>query len=141
MYTDNGVENAVWKAVTIWAAPDGPGGFDEQTQPTATDRFALTNIVQDELAKLPEDHEVRSLKFRLKNMGRELGKAGHRVYDLRCQVAETRSLINISPGSYRSLYVRMKETERKNEELQARLKEIENPVPEGGEHEKKEDDD
>lgn len=130
MYTnDTGVEHAIWRAVAEWAKSGGPGGFNEQTAPSPENRYALTNAMQAELDKLPEDHEVRNLRFKVKSLGRELGKAGARVYDLRCQLAEAQSMLHISPGSYRSTYVRMVEAEARNDALQARLKELENPVP------------
>jgi hypothetical protein len=130
MYTnDTGVEHAIWRAVAEWAKSGGPGGFNEQTAPSPEQRYLLTNAMQAELDKLPEDHEVRNLKFKVKSLGRELGKAGARVYDLRCQVAEARSMNHISPGSYRANYVRMVEAEARADALQAQLKELLNPVP------------
>lgn len=50
--------------------------------------------------KEPESHEARTLRYKLKTKSQELGKMGSRIYDLRCQLAEARSITNHGDRSF-----------------------------------------
>ncbi|MGB5794434.1 MAG: hypothetical protein WBH51_01430 [Mycolicibacter algericus] len=43
-----------------------------------------------------DDHEVRKLRWTVKQLGRQLGKAGATIYAQRCQIEELRALVDKS---------------------------------------------
>jgi hypothetical protein len=53
-----------------------------------------------QLADDGESHEARKLRHTLKAKCQELGKMGPRIYDLRCQLAEARSITNHGDRSF-----------------------------------------
>jgi hypothetical protein len=73
-------------------------------------------------------HEVRTLRRKAKDLGRQLGRAGERVHILRCEVDSLRAMIRIDPRAYHVNLERMRAAEDKVVELQARVKELENPA-------------
>lgn len=77
--------------------------------------FALSEVrVLEELAKQPEGHEARTLRYKLKTANRELGRAGARIYDLRGQLAEVRDMIS---GHQRSSYRTLLQQNRELREI------------------------
>lgn len=45
-----------------------------------------------------DTHEVRDLKYKIKQLGKQCGKQGQTIHHLRGEVAALRRLVNISPG-------------------------------------------
>lgn len=115
------IEGAVARAVYQWARPGGDGGFNESTTPKYWERQALAGLVTTELEKQPTDRETRVLRRKIKDLGRQLGKNSAKVYELRCQLAEARSMIGVDPRSYRANLDRMRAAEKRVAELEAQL--------------------
>lgn len=46
------------------------------------------------------DHEVRHLKWQLKQLGKQLGKAGATIYALRNENAALRQMLTVDRGDY-----------------------------------------
>ena len=47
-----------------------------------------------------ESHEVRALRWKIKQLGKQAGKQGQTIYELRCQLAELRSLMSKEQRGY-----------------------------------------
>lgn len=82
--------------------------------------------------------EIRTLKWKNKELGRSCGKQGARIYDLRNEVAALRQALTIDPGSYRNLLANLRETRRdnatlaeENRDLKARVAAAEGGTDEG----------
>lgn len=41
---------------------------------------------------IDDNHELRDLRWRNKQLGKQLGKAGAKIHDLRCELAEVREI-------------------------------------------------
>ena len=66
--------------------------------PSQVDRFA-----DEAVALLESSHEYRDLAWKKKLLGRQVGKQGQRIYELRCQLAEARSFITVNASEYRNM--------------------------------------
>src|SRR5882762_7472115 len=66
------------------------------------------------IEKVPESREARTLRYKLKTANKELGRAGHRIYDLRAQLAEVRDMIS---GHQRSSYRTLLQQNRELREI------------------------
>jgi predicted RNase H-like nuclease (RuvC/YqgF family) len=73
-----------------------------------------------------ESHEVRELRWKVKQLGRQLGKAGDTIHTLRAELAQARAIQWITPGSYDRLVAQLHASNRDVDELEERLKELEN---------------
>lgn len=81
------------------------------------------------------EREVRTLKYQKKQMGKQVGSQGAKIYELRCQLAEARQLIMVDPSLYRRvredlLHARnlIADQVETIEKLQDRIKELESQV-------------
>ena len=62
---------------------------------------------------------VRTLKYQKKLLGKQLGKAGATIFDLRNQVAALREIVQFTPGDYKRVLARLRDAEAENRRLRA----------------------
>ncbi len=125
------MESLVWYAVTKWARPGGPGGFNSDTTPSYEDRQALIALITEQLSGLPESHTVRDLRWTVKNLGKQNGKQAQKIYDLRCQLAEVRGLTQVDRTGYRALRDKVAEQAEEIRELKEKWAALETAAEEG----------
>lgn len=82
-----------------------------------------------------KDRLIRELRWKVKQLGKQVGRQGQRIYELRCQLAEARSLVTVDASGYRALRDRYYEAARglanrrgESEALKAKIKELEEYV-------------
>jgi predicted RNase H-like nuclease (RuvC/YqgF family) len=73
-----------------------------------------------------ESHEVRELRWKVKQLGRQLGKAGDTIHTLRAELAQARAFLLLGPGTYERTLVQLRAEQQRVDELERRLKELEN---------------
>lgn len=71
--------------------------------------------------------EVRTLRWKLKTLGKQLGQAGERIHQLRTEIEYLRTGITVSPRDHYSSLERMRAAEAEVEKLRKQIKELENP--------------
>jgi len=81
---------------------------------TAAIQPPVVKTVLNALEEIGESHEARTLRYKLKTANKELGRAGHRIYDLRAQLAEVRDMIS---GHQRSSYRTLLQQNRELREI------------------------
>lgn len=65
--------------------------------------------------------ENRTLQWKAKNLGRQLGKAGQTIYELRCEIALLRGAVTYRPGDIARLLAQLRAAEARIERLQEKL--------------------
>jgi hypothetical protein len=68
-----------------------------------------------------QDREVRTLRWQLKQLGKQLGRAGATIYQLRNEVAALRGMASVSPGDYKRLLNQLRDSETENRRLREKL--------------------
>jgi hypothetical protein len=69
-----------------------------------------------------QDREIRTLKWRLKLLGKQLGKSGATIYALRNENAALRLNPELrSTGDYRRLLNQLRDSENENRRLREKL--------------------
>jgi Mg2+ and Co2+ transporter CorA len=123
VHIEDSIRAAVTEAVNHWANPKGMTVDPEWLEDVAV----LTKGIVAEIEKSDFHREVRSLRWKVKNLGKQNGKQAQRIYELRCQLAEARGLITVDASAYRSLrdqaravLGRVNEQNREIRELQLR---------------------
>lgn len=96
------------------------GYLDTHILPTTMPAVVLANLDLQS-----EGHEARTLRYRVKQLGKELGRTGARLYDARCQLAEARACNQIDPTGYRGLLARCREAEARVAEYEEAIRDTE----------------
>lgn len=82
-----------------------------------TDRHTEDDLRTPETLK----REVRTLAWKVKNLGKQLGRAGETIYRLRNENAALRQGLQVAPGDYERLYQQHLLALRENRRLRAEL--------------------
>ena len=83
-----------------------------------TDRHTADDLRTPETLK----RENRTLAWKVKNLGKQLGRAGETIYRLRNENAALRQGLQLRPGDYERLYQQHLLALRENERLRTELK-------------------
>lgn len=63
--------------------------------------WATKDMVDAVLCEVGHSQVVREMAWKIKSLGKQVGKQGQRIYDLRCQLTEARSFVTMDVGSIR----------------------------------------
>lgn len=89
--------------------------------------WKLASAAMDADSRFPGgSREARALRWKAKTLGRQLGRAGERIHQLRCELAASRQGRNLPVGSYYAALERMRAAEVEAEQLRSRIKDLEN---------------
>lgn len=67
------------------------------------------------------NREVRTLKWKLKTLGKQNGRQGTTIYGLRNEVVALRVGLSVFPGDYKRVLQRLREAEEENRRLREKL--------------------
>lgn len=74
-----------------------------------------------------DSHEIRTLRWKVKTLGRQLGKSGERIHQLRTEAEYRRAIAMVDPRGYSANLERLRAAETRVNELLTHIKELENP--------------
>ncbi len=84
---------------------------------------------------MTDTHEVRELRWKVKQLGKQVGKQGEKIYDLRCQLSEARSFTTVDRSAVRNLadrhrlaLTRINEQNAEIRELQLKVKDLQDKL-------------
>lgn len=124
--------NSVWMAITDWAKErrivrtTSSAGGDITMTLTHEDKAALMHVIW-EIMRREEGTTARTFRWKAKELGRQLGKAGAKIYELRCQLETSRSVYDkIAGGDYWRLLDQRNDLQRRVKEMEELIKEKEN---------------
>lgn len=81
----------------------------------------MTQTVED--LRTPETlrRENRTLRWQVKQLGKQLGKQGRRIYELRNETTSLRMAVLVNPGDVRRLMAQLREVKAENAQLREKL--------------------
>lgn len=71
-----------------------------------------------------QSHELRDLRWKNKTLGKQVGKQGQRIYELRCRLSEARSFITVDASSYRATRDNLVAALQRNVKLKQEVREL-----------------
>ena len=107
----------------------------DQVKKAIDDTLGIAYRPLEHLDEMGEGHEARTLRYDRKRLAKELGRAGARIYELRCQLEEARSLTTVSRTGYRSLLAERNDLVAQVARLEEKLRQaqtdidVEDPKP------------
>jgi hypothetical protein len=126
------LEENIFKVAEAICAADNGGDLRAhlnaygQDHPAAQRYWRLAIAAIDADSRFPGgSREVRELRWKAKNLGRQLGRAGAKIHQLRAEVVYAYSGTQIDTRGYHVNLERMRAAEAEVLELRARIKELE----------------
>lgn len=68
-----------------------------------------------------KDREIRTLKWRVRQLGKQLGRAGTTIHQLRGANAALRETVEHPPGEYQRLFAQLRAAQIENRRLREKL--------------------
>lgn len=81
----------------------------------------LDAFVEDMVKTVNSSHEIRTLRWKSKDLARQCGKQGHRIFELRAAYAEARKLVSVDANYHRRLEDDVREKINANRALLDRI--------------------
>lgn len=90
--------------------------------------LGMTQTVEDLRTRETLLRENRTLRWKIKLLGKQTGKQGTRIYELRNENAALRAGLLVSPGDRERLFAQLREVQADNQRLCDMLSSVKVPI-------------